>query len=466
MPRKPEEESISLVDLLQMASSDLSQKSVRPNMHMYKPHDKQKFLHCSYAKEKLFIGGNRSGKTVWNVMECIWWLTKKHPFRPDVNAIVEPIRGRLVCVSFIDGLDKIILPYFKQFLPSSELINGNWEDSYSRQSRTLTLANGSFIEFMSYDQELEKFAGTSRHFCSFDEEPPQAVYIECKMRLMDTGGSYWISMTPVEGMTWIYFDLYEPHRRGENTDLQILEINTEENPAIDRAELDRALRGLSDDEKKARREGTFVQLGGKVYPEYDNRIHVVNNFKLERYMTIYTSYDHGWRHPAAWLWHAVLPNQHIITFHEIIEPNLTIAQMSQMVHEYEAETLKPLGMEVFCRAADPATAQTSGITGMSVLQHYAENGLYFATEGIPKGPGSVDIGLNMQHEYLEIDPDTNTPFWQIYYKKGATKEEFWGCKTLNEQMRNMHFEKYASKKMEYEHAPKLTISKKDDDGPD
>ena len=232
MPRKPEEESISLVDLLQMASSDLSQKSVRPNMHMYKPHDKQKFLHCSYAKEKLFIGGNRSGKTVWNVMECIWWLTKKHPFRPDVNAIVEPIRGRLVCVSFIDGLDKIILPYFKQFLPSSELINGNWEDSYSRQSRTLTLANGSFIEFMSYDQELEKFAGTSRHFCSFDEEPPQAVYIECKMRLMDTGGSYWISMTPVEGMTWIYFDLYEPHRRGENTDLQILEINTEENPAI------------------------------------------------------------------------------------------------------------------------------------------------------------------------------------------------------------------------------------------
>lgn len=453
MPRK--EEELSLGDLLAMASTGLNQASVKPNMHMYVPHDKQKFLHCSFAREKLFIGGNRSGKTVWNIMECVWWLTKKHPFRKDVNAIIEPIRGRLVCVNFQDGLEKIILPYFKQFIPASELTGGNWDASWRASTRTLTLANGSFIEFMSYDQDLDAFAGTSRHFVSFDEEPPQAIFIECKMRLMDTGGSYWISMTPVEGMTWIFYELYEPAQKGDNDDLQVLEIDTDENPAIDKDEIARAMRGLSQGDKDARSKGKFISLGGRVFPTYSPKIHKAESFTLNRNMTIYTSYDHGWRHPAAWLWHAVLPNGHIVTFHEIVKSEHTVSMLADMVKAYEQLVLRPLGMSVFMRAADPATAQTSGINGMSIASTYALEGLFFATEGIPKGPGSYDVGLNKFQEYLRIDEDTDTPFWTHY-----------DCPILEKQMGHMHYEKFASKKLAYESAPKLTVNKKDDDAPD
>lgn len=455
MPRK--EEEFSLSDLLKLASSDLAQKSVKPNMLMYVPHAKQKFLHCSTAREKLFIGGNRSGKTVWNVMESCWWLTKKHPWRDDVNSIVEPIRGRLVSVSIVDGIEKIILPLFQQYLPASELIDGSWDKSYSRYHRTLTLANGSFIEFMSYDQELEKFAGTSRHFCSFDEEPPQAIFIECKMRLIDTGGSWWISMTPVEGMTWIFYEIYET--AGDNPELMILEIDTAENPHLNKEEIERGMRGLSTEEREARSKGKFIQVGGKVFPTFDPAIHRVKEFQLRRDMTIYTSYDHGWRHPAAWLWHAVQPNGHIVTFHEIVLSNTTVKELAVMVKEYEKKALAPLGMQVFLRAADPATAQTSGINGMSIAQTYGLEGLYFATENIPKGPGSVDVGLDKFQQYLKMDElqpvGQRTPVWQYY-----------DCPTLEKQMKALHWEKFASKKMQYEQAPKLTISKKDDDAPD
>lgn len=451
MPRKIEEETFSLSDLLKLATNDLTEKSTKPNRLMYSPHDKQKFLHKCTAKEKLFIGGNRSGKTVWNVMECVWWLTKKHPFRPDVNEIVEPIRGRLVSVSYNEGMEKIIIPYFKQFLASSDLINGSWDQSFSRYHRTLTLANGSTIEFMSYDQELEKFAGTSRHFCSFDEEPPQAIFNECLMRLMDTDGSYWISMTPVEGMTWIYYEIYE--KREENPDLVVLEINTEENPNIKKSALDRVTRGLSEEEKSARKSGGFNVSGSRVFPTFDKNVHVIKDFTPNRSMTIYTSFDHGWRHPAAWLWHAVQPNGNIVTFHEIVVPNHTVKQLADKVKEYEKEYLEPKGLSVYIRAADPATAQTSAINGMSIAQTYALEGIYFATEGIPKGPGSVDVGLDKMQQYLMLEE--GSPSWQIF-----------DCPILEKQMGSMHYEKWASRKLAYESAPKLTINKRDDDAPD
>ena len=46
---------------------------------------------------------------------------------------------------------------------------------------------------MSSDQDLQKFAGTSRHFVHFDEEPPEPVYEECRARLVDTNGDIGLS---------------------------------------------------------------------------------------------------------------------------------------------------------------------------------------------------------------------------------------------------------------------------------
>jgi len=120
----------------------------------------------------------------------------------------------VVAVDFLNGVDKIILPLWKQWLPKKYLINGSWEDSYSRERHVLTLNNGSFVEFMSQDQDLDKFAGSSRHFIHFDEECPKSVWQECHARLIDTDGDWWMSQTPVQGMEWILEDVYIPAQEG------------------------------------------------------------------------------------------------------------------------------------------------------------------------------------------------------------------------------------------------------------
>lgn len=449
----PKKETLDLGSMLSNIVDQLGDS--KTSSFSYAPHEKQKEFHCSLAQEKLFIGGNRSGKTVGNVLECIWRITKTHPFRPDLNELEGQIRGRLVCVSFVDGLQKIILPLFKQWIPKKFLIARSWDKSYNNYLRTLTLVDGSFIEFMSYDQELEKFAGTSRHFVSFDEEPPKTVWEECLLRLVDTDGDWWISMTPVEGLTWVYEEVYRPWKDGERDWTLVLQVSMDDNPHLKDSAKTRILRNLSNEsDRAARKEGSFLEIKGKVYKSYDPHVHVRKDFTLTKDMWIYTSLDTGWAHPAAWLWHAVSPTGHIVTFHEIVESERTVESLAAEVHQYEKAILGPLGMEVYVRTGDPAMLQTKEHTGTSIVGEYAKHGIYIGVEGVPKGPGSVDIGVIKMTQYLTTTIG-NYPLWTCY-----------DTPVLDKQMANLRWEKYDSKKLEYKKAPKTTIDKKFDDAPD
>ena len=445
---------LSLSDMLDKVVDGLAESVT--SIYSYHPHEKQYQFHMSNLAEKLFIGGNRSGKTVGNVIECIWRITKSHPYRPELNEIEGEIRGRLVCVSFVDGLEKIILPLFKKWMPKKFLISRSWDKSYNKYLRTLTLADGSFIEFMSYDQELEKFAGTSRHFVSFDEEPPKSVWEECLMRLIDTDGDWWISMTPVEGLTWVFDLIYQPWEDGNRPETLVLKVSMDDNPHLMESAKSKVLKNIVDEaEKAARKEGSFVQIKGLVYKTFDPHIHKRKNFKLHPSMRIYTSLDTGWRHPAAWLWHAVEPNGRITTFHEIVESERTVESLAAEVKEYEKIHLAPLGMEVFVRTGDPAMLQTKEHTGTSIVGEYSKHGIYIGVEGVPKGPGSVDIGVIKLTQYMSTMAG-GLPLW------GYTED----CTELEKSMKSLRWEKYESKKMEYNKPLKTTIEKKGDDAAD
>lgn len=454
MPRAITKATMTLADMLDSVTEELSQSVT--SIYSYEPHPKQCQFHKSQLMEKLFIGGNRSGKTVANVIECIWRITKSHPYRPDLNEIEGEIRGRLVCVSFVDGLEKIILPLFKKWIPKKYLIQRNWDKSYNKYLRTLTLQDGSFIEFMSYDQELEKFAGTSRHFVSFDEEPPRSVWEECLLRLVDTDGDWWISMTPVEGLTWVFDIIYEPWQEGQRPQTLVLTVSMDDNPHLKESAKSKILQNIADEaDREARKEGSFVQIKGLVYKSFDPHVHKRKSFRLHPAMRIYTSLDTGWRHPAAWLWHAVEPNGRITTFHEIVQSERTVESLAQEVHEYESTVLAPLGMEVFVRTGDPAMLQTKEHVGTSIVMEYAKHGIFIGVEGVPKGPGSVDIGVTKLTQYMVNKDGRGEPIWGYY-----------DCPTLEKQIKGLRWEKYDSKKLEYKKAPKVTIEKKDDDAPD
>lgn len=426
----------SLNDLLSELGRGLTRVATRPDANSYKAHEKQVLFHESLARHKLFIGGNRSGKTVVGVIEDIWWLAGTHPYRETPRP---PIRGRLVCVDFPNGWEKVIKPTLMQWIPPSLLIDGSWNESFNKRTRTLTLANGSFLEIMSYDQELDAFAGASRHFTHFDEEPPSAIWTECRARLVDTKGSYWITMTPVEGMTWVFDRIYEPFQKeGLSTGFHVIEVDMTDNPYLSNAEIEDFLTGMDENEIKARKSGKFVQIGGLIFKQFTHEKHVIEPItSIPRNWRVYTSLDHGYNNPTAWLFHAVSPNGTVITFAEHYRREWTVSQHATAVKEIKRQ----FNIEPFMYVGDPAIRQRSGINGNSIQLEYNQN-------GIPVRPSNndVQIGLNRMLNYQ------NQGKWFITEN----------CRNLLWEMRRYRWKTRESKKLQEKHGSYDEPHKKDD----
>lgn len=482
---KPQEQ-VSIADLFLSMSNDLEAQAAKPNMLGYKPHHKQELFHKMDEFLRLYIGGNRSGKTYGAVAEDIWWASGKHPFI-DIKSKWrgEQIRGRVVAVAYVDGVEKIIIPLFKALTPRSWLRGGSWDTAWSARERTLHFEyNDSFIEFMSYEQETAKFAGTSRHFIHYDEEPPKHIFNECQARIIDTNGSSWISMTPVEGMTWMYDDVYQPAEDSEDREVILegnvdigpvwrsssrffaaIEVGMNENPYITADARDRYLAGLDPDERAARSKGHFVQTAGKVFKQFSVETHVtsedINPKELQsKGWQIYTSVDHGWNAPTAWLWHAVAPEgyrevhngvevfvERVFTFHEHFQSEMTIAEHSEVVKGLEAGW--GLNTDDIIRTGDPAMHQHSGITGTTVVQEYAVNGLYIYTDSIPTDRG---VGIARMQQYFRVVDNTNRPTWLISDS----------CQNFIRELRNLRWKASNSKKVRDQQNPQEQVHKKDD----
>lgn len=438
MPRrKAEPVGYDRDTILAQINAGIKRQAVSPNLYAYIPHEKQRLFHQSEKHTKLYVGGNRSGKTTGGVTEDIFWAIGKHPFRkvPDT-----PTRGRVVAVDFIQGVEKIILPEFGRWVPPSYLINGSWEDSYNKQLRTLELTNGSFIEFMSYDQDLEKFSGTSRHYVHYDEEPPKHIFNECQARLIDTDGSCWLTMTPVEGMTWVFEDLFDK----PDEDVEIITVDMAENPYVSADARNRFLKTLDKDERDAREHGKFIQLGGLVFKQFNKDTHVIPSTTPPKDWEWYVSIDHGYNNPTAMLWHAVSRDDQVITFSEHYASEMTIKEHAAVFHERN----KSFGRVPDIVCGDPAMHQRSPITGTSLIQEYGDHGVFISTEGIPK---DVQVGVNRINQYLRLDAN-NKSHWQI------TED----CNALINELQRLRWKTWANRKAVFENNKHEQIHKKDD----
>src|SRR5947209_4487318 len=361
---KKEDDSVSIFEMFETLGDSLVNQAIAPNMLAYQPHAKQLTFHQSVSTSKLFLGGNRSGKTVAGVIETLYWATKRHPYRKLPEG---KLRIRVVASDFESGVKQILLPLYRQWVVPSDLINGNWEESWHERSRTLHFANGSFIEFKSSDQDTLKHAGTSRHLVLFDEEPPKAIFDENLLRLVDTNGTWMITETPTEGMTWIYFDFYEKKPPG----LLILEVDMDDNPYLSQDAKERILAFLDEDDKATRKSGKFSSRGGLVFKNFTDRYpYVIDPWMPPAGWSVYVSIDHGLNNPTAICWHAVNPmGDRVITFHVYYQTNKLIEDHAAYYHQYNAEhNLSPLFV-----TGDPAMKQRNGVTGTSIVQEYGKH---------------------------------------------------------------------------------------------
>ena len=429
-------------DAFRLIGERLKTHAVRPNIYGYKPHDKQVRFHSSQKKVRLYIGGNRSGKTVGGICEDLWYATGRHPFKDIKKRWDGPTRGRIVSVDFINGHEKIIMPELSRWLAPSDLRGGAWSTAFDKQERVLNFQNGSFIELMSYDQDLDKFAGTSRHWTHFDEEPPNDIYTECMARLVDTGGDAWITMTPIEGMTWIFDKIYEVGVAGDSELYDVIEVSMTENPYLNELEIQIFLDSLDEDERKAREHGKFVQLGGLIYKDFGDD-HIIEETVPPKDWLWVCSLDHGFNNPTAWLWHAVSPDGQVITFKEHYRSEMTIDQHAVEVHKINTGFGRPPDYYI----GDPSIRNKDPITGTSIHEEYIKYGI-----PVTLANNDVMAGIVRVARYFRTRGENNKPRLVVTDN----------CTSLIRELKRYRWATYANKSIQNKNNAQERPNKKDD----
>jgi hypothetical protein len=252
----------------------------------YYPHPKQAFYHGTRRPIKMFVGGERSGKTLGgnadDIIQVVDWEFVPEHLRP-YKIWDPPFFGRVVTPDFGASYAEI-LRSLEEWIPKSQLHLGNWESAFSDKKHVLNFANGGFLEFMTQMQDVSQFGGTSRHRVRYDEEPKglkgEAIREANIMRLAQFRGDECFNFSPVHGLGSVGEDLWE--ERGEEVAKEvwvsprmvIVRASQDDNPHLDEEGKREAEEKIPERMRAARQRGQFVHGAGLVYEEFDRDIHV------------------------------------------------------------------------------------------------------------------------------------------------------------------------------------------------
>lgn len=300
-----------------------------------KIHHKQLEFHKCAKKNRWVFGGNRSGKTECGAVEVVYMARGCHPYRK----INKATNGWVVSLSTQvqrDVAQSKILNYLNpEWIEDVVMLSGR-KDNYQNGVIDYILIKNIFgttskIGFKSCDQGREKFQGTSLDYVWFDEEPPYDIYAECRMRVLDTNGDIFATMTPLKGMTFVYEDIYMNRFNDENIWYEFMQWD--DNPYISEDAKKAMKASMSQDELRSRQFGEFMDSGGRIYPEFDENIHVIEPFDIPYDWQDKISIDPGLKNPLSCHWYAVDYDGNVYVVAEHYDREKDIEYHSNRIHE-------------------------------------------------------------------------------------------------------------------------------------
>lgn len=304
-----------------------------------KIHKKQLAFHMCSKKNRWVFGGNRSGKTECGAVEVVYMARGCHPYRE----IKKATTGWVVSLSQQvqrDVAQSKILNYLNPDWVEDVVMLSGRKDNYTNGVIDYILVKNVFgttskIGFKSCDQGREKFQGTSLDYVWFDEEPPYDIYAECRMRVLDKNGDVFATMTPLKGMTFVYEDIFLNRFNDENIWYEFMQWD--DNPYISEEAKNAMKSSMSQDELKSRQFGEFMDVGGRIYPEFDENIHVVEPFDIPYDWQDKLSIDPGLKNPLSCHWYAVDYDGNIYVVAEHYESEKDINYHSEQIHKISDE---------------------------------------------------------------------------------------------------------------------------------
>lgn len=372
-----------------------------------KVHHKQILFHTSPRRMKAFFGGNRVGKTVAGAVEAVTHATGYSRFRK-----LTPSSGWVVSLTNEvqrDVAQKEILTW----LPKSEIKDyvirhGRKDDPANSIIDKIILKNGQTIGFKTCEQGRESFQGTSQGWIWFDEEPPLEIFQECQMRILDTRGDIWFTMTPLKGLTFVYNLIYLNERN--DPDIEYWMAEWEDNPWLSQEEINKLVSTMTDEEREARQYGRFTSLCGFAFPELRKEVHVRPAETAPGWYKNYVTIDYG-LDATALLWIRVDGQGNARIFREFEKSNLIVSEAAKAVKELTKEKITEY-------LAPPDLWNRRNDTGKSAADIFYENDIPLSKTSNDRENGWLNV-----HEWLKVVERRDEQTGEIYKTAALTMSD-------------------------------------------
>lgn len=254
--------------------------------------------HCFIAGDWIVTGN--SGKTFCAMRLAAMYLLDDYHYTgrrgEEVIRDLGPGKDIWVFSESFELQETTTQPTLLDLIPEEEI-----EEMVYRKGRVVKSfrikSTGKMVTFKSYEQGRAKVQGAGLRAVFMDEEPPKEIFEELlTRRAAGVDLDVFISMTPVEGMSWVYHTLYQSDDK-ESIGVHIM--GWDDNPWLTEKQKKELLNvyramGMSDDEIEMRRSGKFISLTGLVCDWYNphKNLRDVNSMPLNK-CSHYRVFDFG-----------------------------------------------------------------------------------------------------------------------------------------------------------------------------
>jgi phage terminase large subunit-like protein len=397
--------------------------------------------------ERLFMAGNRVGKSIAGCYEIACHLTGNYPVWWVGRRFDEPVRAWAIgkdARAVRDTIQRELLGPIGEWgtgmLPAHTLGKAFGLQGTPQAIDVVKVRHksGGWSElgFKNYQQDIGSFMGTSREVVWLDEECPLDIYNECNVRCATVNGIMLVTFTPLEGLTPMVVnfckradflvgakpivavetgsDMEDDESNylvGRETPKAVIQAGWNDAPWLSEEMKQRLMEDTPLHLRKARMEGVPAMGSGNVYPTPLEDI-LVDPFKIPETWPKMYALDVGWNRTAA-IWAALDPVTDTIYFYD----EHYLGKELPAVHAY---AIRSRG-EWMSGVIDPAAHGRGPTDGVKVVRAYKDMGLTLFDAKNEVESGILNLGqrfatgkarvfktlINFQKEYLLYRRDKN-----------------------------------------------------------
>jgi phage terminase large subunit-like protein len=331
---------------------------------------------------------------------------------PFFQTFKRPSKGRIIS----DGttVEEKIVPELQKWL-----IKGTYRAE--KGGRTFFskwhFKNGSYVDILTYDQDIKEFESVDLDWGVLDEKPLRSVYTATVARTR-TGGFIFIGFAPLAASSWVFDDIVD---RADGKKIIIHYGDIEENclehgirGRLKHADIERMAAEYDPDEREARLHGRPQKFYGRVHKLFDRTIHGIDELPVGQY-TYYMILDPHDARPPAISWDAINPLGHKYTidewpnesFHKMTSCTLNFDDIVKIIKHKEVDM--KIDQKIFKRILDPWWyAHKYPNSQLTVAQEYGKRGIKFAPQ-IKLFAAFEETARKQLNEHLKYEKDPNDP---------------------------------------------------------